>query len=303
VADASHWGQKASALSLEGRDEEAEAVLRDGLRALPGHPVLQYALATRLLAREAYDEGWPLYESRSVMPKGPRAPRLSFPQWRGEPIRSLVVLPEQGFGDQILFSRYVPPLLAQGVRVTLVATPNLARLFAPLGAEILAVDGAVSLPRADAWCFMGSLPFLTCTTLFEPHLPRGAGGGGVGLMTRGGPDWHDQRSLSPELAGRLAHLGRSLHPDDTGMRDFAQTARLIGALDLVITIDTSVANLAGSMGKPVWVLLHDRPDWRWGPQAQTARMFPSARLFRQPAAGDWPSVIENVLEAHADLRL
>jgi ADP-heptose:LPS heptosyltransferase len=68
-------------------------------------------------------------------------------------------------------------------------------------------------------------------------------------------------------------------------------------MDLVITVDTSVANLAGAMGKPVWILLPSNPhDWRWMLERRDSPWYPTARLFRQPSAGDWTSVIERVRE-------
>ncbi|MBW8815771.1 MAG: hypothetical protein JF588_20325 [Caulobacterales bacterium] len=302
MSDAAFWGDQAAVLAREGRDAEAEAALRAGLAALPGHPILAHMLGCQLLARGAFAEGWALYEYRRLMPKGPRAPAMSFPEWGGEPVASLLVLPEQGLGDQILFARWLPALVARGVRVTLAAPPALARLFAPLGVEILPIEGPVRLPRADAWCFLGSLPWRRGVTVTEPYLPAGAGGGGIGLMLRGGPDAAELRDLPTDQARRLAALGRSLHPDQTGAGDFADTAAIIAGLDLVITVDTSVANLAGAMGKPAWVLLGPSPDWRWGREAERAALYPSVRLFRQPTRGDWAGVVDAVLAAAAAMR-
>jgi hypothetical protein len=79
-------------------------------------------------------------------------------------------------------------------------------------------------------------------------------------------------------------------------RDLAETAALIATLDLVITTDTCVAHLAGAMGKPVWILLPHLADWRWMQQTETTPWYPSARLFRQSAPGDWAGVISRVLD-------
>jgi Flp pilus assembly protein TadD len=81
------------------------------------------------------------------------------------------------------------------------------------------------------------------------------------------------------------------------LNDFAETAALIECLDLVITVDTSVVHLTGALGKPVWVLLPFMPDWRWLLGRDDSPWYPSARLFRQPFAGDWDSVIEAVVRA------
>lgn len=75
---------------------------------------------------------------------------------------------------------------------------------------------------------------------------------------------------------------------------FAETAALVAELDLVISIDTAVAHLAGALGKPVWILLPYTPDWRWGLERADSPWYPSARLIRQPARGDWRSVMNTV---------
>lgn len=294
------FGERARALSTAGDFPAAEATLMAGLQAFPGHPILGYALGVLLLARGAYAEGWPYYENRRFMPKGPGQPKLSFPEWRGEAIRALVVLPEQGLGDQIMYARYLPVLAAQGITVTVVCEASLAGLFQALGVQVLVIQGQVSLPAADAWCFIGSLPRLTGAQPGQPYLPQGPGGRGVGLMLQGGPN-AAERNLPPELVARLAPLGVSLHPDDSGARTFAETANIVAGLEVVVSVDTSVVHLAGAMGKPVWVILPTPCDWRWGRTGETSLWYPTARLFRQPAPGDWAGAVDALLQAGADL--
>src|SRR5262249_2670638 len=80
----------------------------------------------------------------------------------------------------------------------------------------------------------------------------------------------------------------------TELDDFADTAAVLALVDLVITVDTSVAHLAGAMGRPVYILVPFSPDWRWTLTGESSRWYPTARLFRQPSVGDWDSVIERL---------
>jgi tetratricopeptide (TPR) repeat protein len=93
--------------------------------------------------------------------------------------------------------------------------------------------------------------------------------------------------LPPEAA--LLDMAAHLH-------DFADTAALIANLDLVISVDTAVAHLAGSMGKPVWLLLPFAPDWRWMLERSDSPWYPGMRLFRQSRIGDWPGVVAEMTE-------
>ncbi|MCE9523865.1 MAG: glycosyltransferase, partial [Alphaproteobacteria bacterium] len=79
--------------------------------------------------------------------------------------------------------------------------------------------------------------------------------------------------------------------------DFADTAALIAELDLVITVDTSVAHVAGAIGKPVWILIASAPDWRWLQNRGDSPWYPTARLFRQRDLGDWRQVVTQVRDA------
>ena len=83
------------------------------------------------------------------------------------------------------------------------------------------------------------------------------------------------------------------------LNDFADTAAALANLDLLITVDTAVAHLAGALGKPVWILLTRNPDWRWLLDRDDSPWYPTARLFRQDVAGDWPSMVNRV---HGELR-
>jgi hypothetical protein len=87
-----------------------------------------------------------------------------------------------------------------------------------------------------------------------------------------------------------------MHDYTAELADFDDTAALVSALDLVITVDTAVAHLAGGLGKPVWILNRFDACWRWLMDRDDSPWYPSARLFRQPVAGDWGSVAGEVVE-------
>jgi ADP-heptose:LPS heptosyltransferase len=76
--------------------------------------------------------------------------------------------------------------------------------------------------------------------------------------------------------------------------DMDATAALVAGAELVITVDTMIAHLAGALGKPTWLLLKAEPDWRWAPDRRTTPWYPSMRLYVQPSPGDWESVIAEV---------
>ena len=78
------------------------------------------------------------------------------------------------------------------------------------------------------------------------------------------------------------------------MLDWTETAALIDTLDLVITVDTAVAHMAGALGKPVWLLNRYNTDWRWQLKRTDSKWYQSMRIFRQSKMGDWDSVIANV---------
>ena len=211
---------------------------------------------------------------------------------------------------QIQAARFAPVLKAQGAAVTLVCAAALTQLFAgSLGVEVVAEEGAIEFPDPDAWMTSGSLAWrlgVTPETVPNgPYLtaPKGmpnSAGLRIGLMTRGNPAYENDanRSLPPGIAERLRGLPggtMDLDPAATGARDFADTAALIESLDLVVSVDTAVAHLAGAMGKACWVLLPaEGTDWRWLRGRADSPWYPSVTLFRQQRGESWDAVVDRV---------
>jgi tetratricopeptide (TPR) repeat protein len=308
------------------RTELAELEFRTALALKPDFGMANLALASLYLSVGRYAEGWPLLQARVALHPGliPAGP-TSYPEWRGEPLagKTILIQNEQGFGDQIQMSRFVTYLKRQGAsRVTLCCRPPLASLFAELeGVDVVKpidVGARVRDDRHDYWSRYFSLPQHLGVTLQNlPNAPyltapadrrlRWGGYSGVGLCWRASPSGFNasNKNLPPADAQRLLDLGAiSLHPEDTGANDFADTAAIIEQLDLVISIDTAVAHLAGAMGKPCWTLLPlVKLDWRWLRGRADSPWHPSMRLYRKSSPDNWASVMDAVCADLAAFRI
>jgi hypothetical protein len=183
------------------------------------------------------------------------------------------------------------------------------------------IGDTVQIASHDYWSRYFSLPEplgLTLETLpAEPYLsvPSDrrarwadfAPGARVGLVWQASPTGFNgaNKGLPADQAQRLLAAGAiSLHPEDSGAKDFADTAAIIERLDLVISIDTSVAHLAGAMGKPCWTLLPFlHSDWRWLRDRTDSPWYPSMRLYRHGERQDWAKMVDAVLADLAAAKL
>jgi tetratricopeptide (TPR) repeat protein len=291
-------------------------------------------LALLELLRGKLKPGFARYRSRFLDVGGLKRPRFSRPLWKGEELRgkTILITDEQGFGDTLMLCRYLPLLKKRGARVIFSVHPVLEPLFRDWDGKDILITHGTAVPAYDFYASVFDLPHLFGTTLETvpaevPYLPLPApdvaahlpddGRKNIGVVWGGSPaHLNDARRSIPlkifaelfrEKQFRFYSLNRDRKAGDADilpqlpvtdlaprLRDFADNARAIGQMDLVITCDTATAHLAGGMGKPVWVLLPFAPDWRWLTERSDSPWYPSARLFRQDKIGDWAGVIERV---------
>jgi Flp pilus assembly protein TadD len=322
-----------NALADCGDAAGAESAYRAALERDPGLVNAHWNLALLLLRLGRYAEAWPEYEWRWRRPGAPLHYHAHVPAWDGSGFagRTLLLHTEQGLGDAMQFGRYIPLVQARGGRVVLECPRPLLRLFAASFPDLELVERDQPVPPFDLQAALPSLPGLFATTVETvpapiPYLrsparqPAATDGGEL----RVGLTWScsapssgrdvPAAALAPLLglpgvrvhalqlgpaAGQLAGLPGAERVIDLAPRisDFADTAALVAELDLMISVDTSVVHLAGGMGRPVWVMLPHRADWRWLEERGDSPWYPTARLFRQPAPGDWESVVAAMGEA------
>jgi tetratricopeptide (TPR) repeat protein len=255
--------------------------------------------------------------------------------------KTILLHGEQGLGDTVMFARYVPLVAQRGAKVVLAVQRPLTAVMATLKGPALIRGQGEPVPPFDGFCPLPTLPLVFQTNVANipadvPYLsapadrvakwqeilqalPRPR----IGLMWAGAtsPIYRRTialRQLQPLLALREFHfvaLQKEVPAEDLPLlqdapmktflgerqADLADAAAMIALVDLVITIDTSIANLAGAMGKPTWVLLPFSADWRWMVGRADSPWYPTARLFRQPAPGDWDSVVTQVVQALREL--
>jgi tetratricopeptide (TPR) repeat protein len=308
------------------RIEEAVQSYRQCVALEPDYANALHNLGHCLLQLGRLEEGFRLYETRALTWPF-HYPQPSWSGGEDIPGKTLLVRAEGGFGDIIHFSRYLPHLEDKGIKVILEVQDKLIRLLksSPRAVEIIGLDGPA--PDFDYQVRLQSLPLAFGTVLesipadipylaAEPELVGkwkdriGDAGFKIGIawqcspageaIGRGYPvsqyarlskipgvrlislQRHDAAAPLSDFA--LEQLGAEF---DGGADAFIDSAAVMQCLDLVITPDTAIAHLAGALGRPVWVALKYVPDWRWLLDRSDTPWYPTMRLFRQPAPGDW----------------
>lgn len=336
-------------LHAGGHYEEARHHYEIALKLQPGYADARWNLADLELFTGDWRKGWEHYLARFERPELAAAQASwradAAPEWDGQVSlqgKSLLVYPEGGFGDLLMFARFAAPLAQRGARVHLLVPRELARIAESLAgvAHFIAFDGAGLVPpRCDFKLALFSLPrvlgitpdnvpaapYLVADAIAVARWRERLDAIDPARRFRIGINWAGRadNALEPQRAVPLALLaglggekiklvamqkgaaaaqlaGYPAIADMGGeISDFADSAALACALDLVISSDTALAHLVGALGLPSWILLHHPGDWRWAGVAGEActRWYPALRLFRQQTPGDWGAVMDDVAAA------
>lgn len=328
----SAWNNLGNGLLLGGALAGSATAFGHAIALAPDDAQIRFNSAAPLLKMGRSEEGWRAYEARRQTPGAlMRRQIFDPPDWPGgDPTgKTLLLSTEQGYGDALQFCRYAVWMAERGARVVVRTEPPLVRLLRSLPGIAGVIDTQETPPPFDFHLPLMSLPALQGEMVV--HLPylsadpaaieswrrrlSGSSDLKVGLAWSGNPRpgqrsahlLDRRRSLTPDHFSAIAGIPGvtlvSLQKGGDGgdlplldwtreLSDFADTASLVAALDLIVSVDTSVAHLAGSLGKPVCILSRFDGCWRWLQGRDDTPWYPSARLFRQPSPGDWQAPLE-----------
>ncbi len=310
------------------------------LRLNPHDPQGHFEYAQLLLGLGRCEQGFAEYEWRFHRTTCPLRD-YPHPRWDGT-VRAgfrLLIYAEQGYGDTIQFVRFIPQLVREGMVITFACYPELVRLMqclsglchvVELGTEPREMDANVPIMSLGLHCAAMlrenrlDLPYLSINSPPGPLLPSALSGREkrIGLVWAGSSRYNndDVRSMEWSIFSRIMenreHRYYSLQvggqrpapwPEQLKdlsplIHDYADSAALVAQLELVITVDTSVAHLTGALGLPCWLLLPFAPDWRWLLQESIGPWYQEMRIFRQTRRGDWQGVVSRVINALDGLR-
>lgn len=313
--------------------------LQRSIQLAPEHPTAQFNLAVAYLLAGDYARGWPQYETRwNYEHLAGTLPKFDQPRWTGQDIKgkTLLIIGEQGHGDNIQFVRFVADIQARGAQPVLVVDRSLIPLFQSLDINTIVAFGE-TLPAFDYWTPIMSIPgivgstlenlapvqyYLTADAKLQQAWQQRLGPKTrlrVGFCWSGRRDtWINRHKAMPfgeilalikrnpnyewvnlqcdctaEEEAELLSAGVKAYPG--AIQTFADSAALIMHMDVVLAVDTAVAHLAGALGRPVWVMLSQFAlDWRWLLDRDSSPWYTTARLFRQPAMGNWASVTDRI---------
>jgi len=303
--------------NLMNDEDTARKYLRENLSRIPDHAPSLAIIGLMELQAGNYTDGWQGYELRYAQldPKSFGWRAHDVPEWDGQPTKQPVLIwCEQGFGDSIMFGRFMREVLDRAPNAILEIQPQLFELFetshiVPKG-QLFRLGR--TMPRYEYHCSLPSLPALLKLNT-EKQLRRGKylfadrtmingwkkrNTPRIGICLRGGvaSERAYSRDMPEELGQKLARkYGPFMTLTHEGQwESYADTAACIEALDMVLTVDTSVAHLSGALGVPTYLMLSSDPDWRWQKKRSDTPWYPSMTILRQEKFMDWSPVIEKI---------
>ena len=334
------WNNYGNVLRECGQPARSVPFLQHARVLDPKNITASFNLAVAWLAQGNYQQGWPQYESRwDYEHLAGTMPKYTQPRWTGQSIegKTILVVGEQGHGDNIQFVRFLFNLHKMGARIKFMVTDALIPLLK--GSDIFeSVCNYTDDPGSfDYWISLMSIPAVFGVTLENLGRPvhyltvskdleqqwlqtlgaktrmrvgfcwsgrrdnwlnehKGMPFEEIAKLIAANPlyDWINlQADATPEEEAELEKLGVKRFPGS--IQNFSDTAGLIMTMDVVISVDTAVAHLAGALGRPVWVMLNwFAADWRWLVNRDDSPWYSTARLFRQPQQDDWASVTKKI---------
>jgi tetratricopeptide (TPR) repeat protein len=318
-------------LTSLGRHSDAERHFREAFATCPEDRDLLFNYSLHLMSKGEWEEGLRLYENRGWNIKPPGV------EWDGAPCKTLLITPEQGNGDCIQFSRFLPLAKARCERLVLMCFGSLVRLFESMSVadEVIEFNPGDEFVESEGGSD-GDVPYDRFARIMSiPHLcgakdlpgppilglmPRASRATGekikVGICWRGHKrEKEDSAAIDARRSMKFEEMAPLLEVDgvefhslqkDSGVehgritdnmaaaKDFLDTAEMMRGLDLVISVDTAVAHLAASVGRPTWLLNRHDSCWRWGFSGDSTPWYPGMRIFRQRNMMDWSSVVAEV---------
>lgn len=327
------------ALLASGEIERAIEKYDEVLRVLPSNALARFNKSFALLLKGDYVEGFDLYESRFQTENPVKSHYNGGAElWNGKESlegKTLLVHAEQGFGDSIMFARFLLQLVKRTKKLIFWTQPELTTLLADALPNVAVVNNFNGSEHVDFHCPLMSVPYLinydqkseqSSWTYFRVPTVKNKhqyekivenDGLKVGLVFSGNPNHKNDRNRSVNAKDLVAHLPeeatyhvlqkviseveqtvidsvRNIMTYEDLIEDFEDTAVLCNLMDVIVTVDTSVAHLAGTLGTKTLLMLPFIPDWRWGMYSERTHWYPSMRLIRQEVNGDWSNVFKAV---------
>ena len=309
----------------QGNYKEAENYYKKMLEIIPNHNDTLVSLGMCYLKQKRFEEGYKLLSLREKTPIELRF--NNFYDYKTPLEKEIQVFGDQGFGDNIMFSRYLPELQKSGKKFTVITRPQLCQLFKSSFNEFNFITLENANPDIQT-VRLSELPFIL--NLDFDNIPSSSGylraekkviesdkikvglcweAGSAGIRTMLGrtiniklfePFFEKSNIQVYSFQVNDSMNGNNRYPQMINLakefEDFNDTAKALMAMDVVITVDTALAHLSGALGKKTYLLLPYASDWRWFEDDKTTPWYDSVKIFKQTKASDWKNVLEEILQ-------